>query len=184
MSGSEIARATNTTKKVNRYYAKLIGIPSNISNIIGKNTKRVSRPNITIPAQKVHHRKGHFNATMKLDYGPMTMVFHDDEDSVVANMLYAQLLRQFNRGPDNAGTDTEGRERADTFDVEVEIFNQHNQAVEKFKYLKCRIVGISGTDMDMKDKETNSEITVECVFDGLDSSHYDEFIRQIGEYGN
>lgn len=182
MSSSDIATATNTTKKVNRFYVRFVGMPSNISNIMGKNVKRVQRPNLTVLSQKIRQRGQHFNANMNIDYQPAQVTLHDDESSVVANMVYAQLFRQYKLLEDHTGQVSD--EKADTFDVEVDVLNQLNEVVETFAYRHCRIVGISGSELETRDKETNSEIIMEFVFDKVDLSHYEGFLRQLEEYGD
>lgn len=177
----KIVNSNNKNRKVDNFYTSFFGIPENISNVLGKQVKSISRPTFEIMTSNRRHRsRTHKNPT-NVTMTPVTIAFHDDEEAITSMFLYAQLFRQIGKHVDKFGeTGTSGNYK---FDIKVECFNANNKVTEGFIIRDCFIQNISHSDPILASEE-DCEINVTIEFDDIDILVFDTYINMInGEQG-
>lgn len=143
-------------KVVDQFYVKFFQLPENISNILGRQVESVERPSLNFNMSENFNKNVKQNLPGKIDFQPITIIFKDDDASLVAAALYKQIERQ-------NGVYAPSFERS-KFEIQVEVFSSDDKKVEEILIKKCFISGISHSEHIYSGSEKN-RITVTLAFD-------------------
>lgn len=137
-TASEINR-TLVDKKVNDFYCKFTRLDENDANILGRQVKSISRPNLQFAVGEYQHKAHRVNSLSRIQFDEVSVTFYDDSDSLVTRAIYNQLYKQARKIP---------TERPDEmhFDVLVEVYSPDGRLTEKFILLKCVIVSVQHSE--------------------------------------
>lgn len=169
-----LAHFSNKNRRNDNFYVKFFGLPENISNVLGKQVKNLTRPNIDVQTGQISRRSATFKDHQKISLTPVVISFFDDEDSIVSTFMYVQLFRQMNKYPDKFGTMDLGREYK--FDVLVQLMNASGEITEEFTLRECFIQNINHSDPNISD-DTDTEISITLEYDNVDYKLFDEWVK-------
>ncbi len=165
------------SRRVDNFYVTFYGLPENIANILGRQVKSITRPSINYNTDTNRYRGNTYKNLQNLTFDPVTLVFYDDENSIVGNIMYLQLFRQQNKYSDKFGE--LGIERDYRFDVKIEQYNARDQLTESYVIKDCFLQAIDHSDPNMTDQQ-ESEIIVTLEYDNLDILIFDEYVSMNG----
>lgn len=168
-----LTNMTNNSRRNDNFYTTFYGIPENISNVLGRQVKSVTRPTFEIQTTDVRRRGAIYKDKQNLYFTPVSIAFYDDDASVTGTFLYMQLFRQQNKYQDKYGK--WDLERDYRFDIKVETYNSHNHVTEGFILRDCFIQSINHSDPVIADS-SNCEIVVMVEFDNVDILVFDEYL--------
>lgn len=169
-------RLQNMNEKNRRndaFYVTFLGIPENISNILGRQVKSLTRPTFEFMITDKRYRGEVYKDRENLNYTPMSVTFYDDENSIVSAFLNMQVFRQLNKQTDKFGR--WGVDRDYRFDIQIQLFNSSKQCTEEFIVRRCFIQSLNHSDPDISD-DSDCEITVMFEFDNIDIKLFDELL--------
>lgn len=168
---------SNQSKRIDNFYVKFFNVPENISNVLGRQVKAITRPSLRFTQGETRQRRATYKDKGKVEYDEITITFKDDIESITSMVLYAQIMRQINLHPDIFGTNDGGKDRNYKFDIVVELFDSVGEkVVEGYKLSDCWIMSIDHSDPLMSDSQEN-EITLSVQFDNIDIYVFDRYIR-------
>lgn len=165
-------------KKQDKFYGSFFNINSNVGNYLGQQLIRVDRPAISIDTINTGHKGSTFSDTGKLRFDPITVTFSDDEESVTAMLLYAQLMRQKKkyRGEVDHIIPAERHSEAwYKFGLKFELLNSKGDVTEGYIFKDCFISNISHSDGQYSG-DGNNEITITIQYDNIDVKIFDQYI--------
>ncbi len=174
----KILNGNQTNRRIDNFHVTFFGIPENVSNIMGRQVKSLTRPTIDVQTAQRRHRSHTFKDTANMILAPVTLSFFDDEESITSMFLYAQLFRQLNKHSDKYGK--WGIDRQYKFDVKVECFNSRNKVTEAFIMRDCFIQNIDHSDPVYSNSD-ECEISITLEYNDLDVMVFDEYISMLGE---
>lgn len=166
----------NKSRKADDFYVTFMKLPENVSNILGRQTKRISRPNLTFETSIINRRHNAYNEMNQVRFEPVTLSFFDDENGLLSQTLYIQLFRQLNRGEDITGR-WDVLDRDYKFDVKMEMFNSVGDVVEGYVLRDCFISSMDHNDAETTDEDTLSEINVTLTYNNIDFFIVDKYVK-------
>lgn len=169
---------SNSNKKSDRFYAQFLGLPENVSNILGRQLKMIGRPEINFASEIVRRRGYTYKDKQEVTFEPISASFFDDENSITSMLLYAQVFRQINKYPDVFGQTDAGDERDYRFDIKVDYYNSIGEKTETIILRDCFISSLAHGDT-MYSTDEDKELTVTIEFDNLDIPTFDEFSKVL-----
>lgn len=172
-----LSNMTNHNRKNDNFYISFYGLPENISNVLGRQVKSVTRPTFEMQSVDVRHRAAVYKDKQNMIFTPVSIAFYDDDASVTGTFLYMQLFRQQNKYLDKFGK--MDLDRNYRFDVKVETYNAHNQVTEGFILKDCFLQSINHSDPVIADS-SDCEIVVMLEFDNIDILVFDEYLSLKG----
>lgn len=175
LSGSEMINRNNNSRKVDQFYVTFLKLPENVSNLMGRQTKRITRPNLSFQTSMIKRRHNSYEDMHQVRFEPVNLTMFDDENGLLSQYLYIQLFRQMNRGKDVFGRWPE-LDRDYRFDVKMELFNSTGKQVEGYILRNCFISSIEHTDLETTE-ETDAEITITLTFDNIDFFVVDDYVE-------
>ena len=168
---------SSRSKLSDRFYVKFLGLPENYSNVLGRQIRSFNRPNITFDETEVKKRGFQFKEKGYVRFNPISIVFWDDEGSMVSSILYAQVMRQLNKYVDCFGRepDASSPERDYRFDIQYDILTPDDVVVESFILRNCFLTEISHDPITIDD---DGEMTISASFayDNISVMLFDEFV--------
>lgn len=172
------AALNNKTKRADNFIVEYLGLPDNISNVLGRQTKSISRPNITFQPHNTHFRGARFSDKGQVEFEPVRVAMWDDEGAVTSNIINAQLFRQINKYEDVNGLfpDQDHRERQYKFDIRVKMMDSQDQVVEEFILKDCFINSVEYSQLEITD-DTESIIDLTVSYDNLAIGMFGEYIE-------
>lgn len=147
------------SKKIDNFYVSFYNLPNNISNILGRQVKSISRPALTINPQTITIKGIKQHKISTLDYSEISISFDDDDKSLVTKALYNQIYRQL-------GKDVEGFEQS-KFNIGVKAFDSENNVLEEFELKTCFITNITHSESIYSSSE-NNVITITVKYNTVD----------------
>jgi hypothetical protein len=178
---SEIVNAFNTqstrSKLFDRFYIKFPGLPENFSNVLGRQVRTFNRPNITFEETEIKKRGYQYKEKGYVRFNPITVVFWDDEGSMVSSILYAQVMRQLNKHVDIFGRepDSDPDNRDYRFDIQYDILTADDKVIESFVLRNCFLTEINHDPLTIDD---DGEVTITAIFayDNISCKIFDEYV--------
>ena len=143
-----------TTKNVNKsvipkanndFYVYFIGLEGNNKNILSGFTKACSRPSLSFRTYKEAHLKKQINQFGVIEYDPITIQLIDDENSLVKEVIYRQIIKQ-------AHFDTR-------FNIVIEVYNTRDEKTEEYVLRDCFFSKLS-YETAMMDNADNQDIVM------------------------
>ena len=165
------------SRRVDNFYVTFYGLPENIANILGRQVKSITRPSVTYNTDTNRFRGATYKNLQNPTFDPVTVVFYDDENSVVGTVLYMQIFRQQNKYTDKFGE--LGIDRDYRFDVKIEQYNASNHLTETYILKDCFVQSIDHSDPNIVDQQ-ESEIIISLEYDNVDILLFDEFVSMSG----
>jgi len=144
------------------FLVSFYNIAENDSNIMGRQVKSFERPPINFKVFQTDNKgiKQVNNAT--LEFSEVSVIFEDDENSLVNKALINQCYRQAGKGTD----DTKYFENS-KFEINCKLYNGRDTIVEDITLRGCFIVNITHSEAITSDNIPNT-ITTTISFDNLD----------------
>jgi hypothetical protein len=180
-----LSTLSRTNKRVDQFYVTFYNIPENISNILGAQVQSIGRPEIEFEYSKLRGRNYHQNIKHYVNFNPISVIFFDDENSVVSMFLYAQIMRQLGKHKDVFGNVTEDgnyNERKFTFDIGLEIKNPKGVTVEEYILRDCFIQTLEHSQPVVTSDDEENEITAMLNYSNVDIKVFDRFLDIQKQY--
>lgn len=136
-------------KKVDAFYTTFLRMDENTANILGRQVRRIDRPNITFDLSDINTKGLKVPVHNRISYSSATVEFADDDASLVIKALYGQAQRQAN---ENSLLRT-------SFDITIKVYNAIRQVIEEYTYKQCVIESINHSQQ-VYDNSTDNTITV------------------------
>lgn len=169
------------TRISDNFYTKFMKLSENTSNVLGRQVKSISRPDVSFEVNDTKMRGYAYSDKGFVRFTPVTIEFFDDENSVVSSLLYAQVFRQLNKHTDLMNVLPENiipRDRDYKFDIDVQLFNSLDSETERYILKNCFISRISHLQPEMTTDE-QTIITVEVSFQNIEYKIMDSFIAML-----
>lgn len=175
---------SSRSKTSDKFYVKFPGLPENFSNILGRQVRTFNRPNITFEETEVRKRGFQYKEKGAVRFNPITVIFWDDEGSLVSSILYAQTMRQLNRYVDCFGREPDSApdDRDFRFDVQIDLLTANDEVIESFILRKCFITEISHDPLQIDD-DGEITISVNFAYDNISCKIFDDYIDFLEERG-
>lgn len=175
----------NKTKRADNFIVEFLGLPENISNILGRQVKNIVRPTISFNPAETRFRGARYQDKGNVEFQPTTISFFDDEGAITSTLLYAQVFRQLNKFKDVNGLfpDTNPKERQFKFSIRVKLYDSQDSIVEEYVMKNCFITEISHFDPEMTD-DTETILNVTIAFDNVGVKIFDEYVTFLEERDN
>lgn len=169
MAREEIINRSLEDKKSDSFEVAFYIMDANIANILGRQIRRVSRPNFTFLVNEYHRKGMKLYDTGRIEFQPIDIEFADDENSMVTNAIYRQvfLQRKANNVLDAA------------FEMRVKVLNNRGSVIENYVLKQCTIESITHSEQIYEDSMNNS-VTVAVRFIDMDYD-FPEEPKQINE---
>lgn len=176
LSKGQTINRNNKDRKADQFYVSFLKLPENVSNLLGAQTKRIGRPNLTFETSNINRRHNNYTDMHQIRFDPVNLTLFDDENGLVSQYIYIQLFRQLNRGEDvfNRWPDLERDYR---FDVKMELFNSSDQVVEGYVLRNCFFSSVEHTELETTTDTTDSEINLTLTYDNIDFFIVDEYVQ-------
>jgi hypothetical protein len=171
--------ATEKGRVSDNFYVSFLKLPENTSNILAKQLKSLSRPDVSFEPDSIQHRGYSYSEKGYVRFSPITLEFFDDENAVISTLLYVQIYRQLNKYSDLMGNVPEYMNPADRdyrFDIKVQLFNSKSEITEEYILTRCFITRISHQPYEVT-QEDSAIITVELQFDNIAYKVMDDFVE-------
>lgn len=162
---TRILNGSTDPQKVDRFQARFLGIPENLSDFLSRQVQSLTPPAITFESTTHGNRRTRFRDVGKIEPETLSINIVSDGESIVDSILMAQVLRQKGLRVDGFG-DGAGRER---FDVKLEIFNANNEMVRTETYVNCFISSLQRPDLDTQ-TDTVGVYTLTLLYEEIDYS--------------
>lgn len=169
---------SSSEKKQDKFYIKFFNLDSNVSNYLGRQVIRVNRPNISIDVINTGHRGSSFSDTGKLTFSNLVVTLSDDEESLTAMLLYAQLMRQKKKYVGEVDHIIKSEKHSESwykFGIQVELFNSRNEVTEGYIFRDCFITSINHSDGEYS-SDSNNQITIEISYDNIEVKVFDQYV--------
>jgi len=171
--------ATEKGRISDNFYVSFLKLPENTSNILAKQLKSLSRPDVSFEPDSIQHRGYSYSEKGYVRFSPITIEFFDDENAVISTLLYVQIYRQLNKYNDlmnNVPEFMNPDDRDYRFDIKVQLYNARNEVTEEYILTRCFITRISHQPYEVT-QDDPAIITVELQFDNIAYKVMDEFVE-------
>lgn len=179
LDADKLVNRSLTPKKVDNFYTKFLKIPENISNLLGRQVKSITRPTVTIETSSTFYRGQQYIDKAKPRFNPISVTLQDDEAGITSMILYAHVMRQ-----ENVLADLYGREnvldRDYRFDVKVETFDARDRVTESYVLKNCMVSEIEHTQPIVQGEEDN-EIIIMLSYDNIEFNILDQYDELKGD---
>lgn len=176
LTPGEVLNRNNKNRKADQFYVSFLKLPENVGNILGKQTKRITRPNLSFQTSEINRRHNVYQDMNQVRFDPIQLTLFDDENGLTNQFLYIQLFRQMNRGEDVFGRWPD-LDRDYHFDIKMELFNSVDKLVEGYVLRDCFISSIEHTDFDTTNGDTEAEITLSITYNNIEFFIVDEYVK-------
>lgn len=178
IDSTKLANRSLVPKKVDNFYCKFF-LPDNISNLLGRAVKSITRPTISIDTSNIYHRGMRYVEKSQPLFNPVSVTLQDDESGLVSLVVYAHIMRQENLLADLYGRDGP-LDREYRFDVKVETFDSRDRVTEAYVLKRCMISEVEHTQPIIQGEE-NNEITIQLSYDNIDFLIVDQYESLKGD---
>lgn len=173
-----LVNRNDQTKKSDRFYVSFFAINQNVGNYLGAQVKTISRPAIDID-RITHERRGaQFNDTGHQRFQPISVTFSDDEESLTAMLLYAQVMRQKKKYRGELDHVFVGDGETYKFGVKIELYNSRGDVTEGYILRDCFVSEITHSQQIYEGAGAN-EITVSITYDNIEMKVFDRYIEML-----
>jgi hypothetical protein len=169
------------TRIVDNFYVKFMKLSDNVSNVLGRQVKGITRPDVSFEVVDTKMRGYAYTEKGYVRFSSVTIEFFDDENSVISSLLYAQVFRQLNKHKDLMNVlpaDMIPSERDYRFDIDVQLFNSLNAETERYILKNCFISRLSHQQPEMT-ADDQTIITVEVSFNNIEYKIMDQFVSML-----
>lgn len=175
-----LSALNNKSKRADKFSVKVLNIPENISNLLGRQVKSFTRPNISFAQMETNFRGNVYKDKGKVVLPSATITLFDDENAVTSALVYMQVFRQINQYRDRMGRreGTVDLQREYKFDIEVTFYTSRDEEAEAILLTGCFIQSVEHTHSDMTDS-SETEITLSIEYDNMAIKVFDEFVKVI-----
>lgn len=160
-------------KRVDNFYVSFLKLSDNVSNLLGRQTKSITRPTLQWETSQTFHRGKQYQNKEEPRFNPITVVLTDDESGLTSMILYAHAFRQQNILYDLYGR-SDALDRDYKFDIVVKTYDSRDRMTESFVLKNCFISSIEHSTPIQQSEEDN-EITVEISYDNIDFQAIDAY---------
>lgn len=171
-----VIHSSNKIRQADMFNVEFYGIPENIANVLGKHVRGMDRLNVQYDSTKVRGNRGVIRANKdQVNFDPVNISFHEDENGVVESFILSQIFRANNRM-----TDAIDREDADDriykFDVKVSMYNTAGKPTSSTTYKECFFTSLAMQNVSYDD-DSNCIITCMLDYNDVDVEVVDRFIN-------
>lgn len=169
----------NSTKRVDNFYVSYLRLPDNIANILGRQTKRISRPIVRFEeseTKKGRHQTNHIN---QVRFDPIRISLDDDEGSLISQFVYAHTFKQLYLIDTPSKWKHLLHEVDYQFDIKVQIMDMTGKVVDGHVLKNCTITEVEMTELSVESDE-NAAIELTIRYDDIDFWIVDEFVNMRG----
>lgn len=159
-TSAEINRSLNN-KKIDSFYVSFFGMDYNDANILGRQVQSFERPVINFNITENRFKGLKYEQTTRIEYQALSIVFYDDDSSLVSRALIEQVKKQSRVN----ATETEPT----SFQIGVKCYNAEEKVVEQFELSHCYIQNITNSELIQTDGTVNL-ITVTVSFNDVNYS--------------
>lgn len=164
---------SNNPKRQDNFRVEFFEIPTDISDVLGRQVSSVSMPDIQFSDIQIRMKKNRFHDKGNVDIGDIVIRFIDDEAGIVETQLYLQVLRQLNRTPDKYNNQPEDPQNSYKFSFRVTQYGLRKQPVRTITFRNAYIVNMTSGDLDMQSQD-DRYIQVTIASDYMDISFDDD----------
>lgn len=160
-------------KRSDNFYVHYYNFPENIANLLGRQTISLTRPDITFDTAPRYHKKARVHDQAQARFEPITLLIQDDDESLTANILWMQIMRQLNKHKDIYSTIStdQGSTR---FAIRHDLFNAKGEVVESYIYEDCFIMNFAPTE-SMVNSADAVEYSLQIQYDNIKVKMFDEY---------
>lgn len=176
LSPAQEINRDNKSRRIDEFYVSFLKLPENVSNLLGRQTKAIDRPNISFTTSELNKRYNKYTEMHKVRFEPISITMFDDENGMTSQAIYIQLFRQMNRGEDVFGQ-WPTLDRDYRFDVKMELFNSTGQVVEGYVLKNCFISSVQHTSLTTTDDSSEADITLNLKYDNIEFFVVDDYVR-------
>lgn len=175
-----LSALNNKSHRADKFSVKVLNIPENISNLLGRQVKSFMRPNINFMQTETNFRGNVYKDKGKVALPSTTITLYDDENAVTSALVYMQVFRQINQYRDRMGRKegTDDLHREYKFDIEVTFYTSRDEEAEAILLTGCFIQSVEHTPSEMTDS-SDTEIILTIEYDNMAIKVFDEFIEVI-----
>ena len=173
MSQEKVLLKRDKDRILDSFYVTFLRLPLNSSNVFGRQLISISRPDVTFDISETAQKAALIKDISKPTFGSCSMVFHDDEDSVLLSLIYQQIFRQVHKNNQNKQTHDDV-----SFDIHIDLMNSNDVITSEMTLLRCHISSVSFDELSYASDET-STISVEVSVENIDLKVNEEFVNQI-----
>lgn len=155
----------NKNRLIDNFYAEFFRMPAPTGNMLGRQLRSLTRPTISFTVDTQRQKGFTYKNKGDVNISGVTLVFHDDEESITSTLLYIQMMKQLNKYDGVFGDDIKLRDYK--FDVRVRMYNANKDVTETFTMKNCFITEVNYPE-NAYENDTESYITVSIEFDNLD----------------
>ena len=165
----------NATKKIDNFYVSYLRLPDNISNLLGRQTLRISRPIIRFEESDVKKGRHQTNYLHQVRFDPVRISLADDEGSLTSQFIYVHLFKQLDLVETSGKWDHLLGEKKYHFDIKVQIMDMTGKPVDGYVLKNCTITEVEMTELNIQtDEPASIELTVR--YDDIDFWVVDEYV--------
>jgi hypothetical protein len=178
-----ISALLDRSRVIDSFYCRFFKLPENVGNVMGRQVKSISRPEITFDIDPVNFKKFNYQHPGRVTFSPVLVEFFDDENSVLSSLLYVQIMRQLNRYKDlmNVPPDRlDPSERDYRFDIQVDLYNSKREVTESFILHSCYISSLSHQQPEIVDDGITT-ISVELTYHNVSYKIVDSYVKMLEE---
>jgi hypothetical protein len=166
----------NSTKKSDNFYVSFLRLPNNISNILGRQVRSITRPVLQFEESATRMGRHKHNHIHQVRFEPIRIMFDDDEGSLISQFIHAHVFRQLNIQTSLPEKWRDLMEDDDRFDLKVEIFDQTNKVVDGFVLIDCSILSAEMSELNVE-TDTNASIDVSIQYDSIEFWIVDDWVE-------
>lgn len=171
-----VVHSSNVARLADMFNVEFYGIPENVANILGKNVRGVDRLNVQYDSTKIRGRGGMPSSHKdQVNFDPVNITFHEDEDGVVEGFILSHVFRQNNRMTDLHDRDID-LDRVYKFDMKVDMYNSSGKVTSSVTYKNCFFTSVAMPSVSYDD---DSRCIISCVidYDDVDILVVDDYIN-------
>lgn len=183
MSVKNLSALLDRSRIIDNFYCKFFKLPENVANVMGRQVKTITRPEISFDLDPVSFKNFTYAHPGRLTFGSVLVEFFDDENSILSSLLYVQVMRQLNRYKDLMNVAPEmidPAERDYRFDLQVDLYNSNREVTESFILKKCYISSLSHQQPEIVDDGITT-ITAELTFHNVEYKVVDSYVSMLEE---
>ena len=167
----------NKNRKSDQFYVRYIGLPENVSNLFGRQTKSMGRPSVRFETTEVGHRSNRYTDMQQVRFDPIEVTLFEDENGLTSQALYIQAFRQVNRGEDIFGRWKQEDDGNFRFDIAVDLYNTEEEITESYVLKSCFISAIDHDDIDITDEESEAKIRVTIEVSNIEYALVSDYVE-------
>lgn len=171
-----IIHSSNKVRQADMFNVEFYGIPENIANVLGKHVRGIDRLNVQYDSTKVRGNRGVIRSNKdQVNFDPVNISFHEDENGVVESFIMSQIFRANNRMTDVLDR-TDSPDRIYKFDVSVVMFNTAGKATNRTIFKNCFFTSIAMQSVAYDD---DGQCIIACMidYDDVDVEAVDRFLE-------